>query len=991
MRLKNNSSKRMASFLILFLVCHIALFQPVGMSAAGSEFTQSSTPISLSSSTERTVDYIHNQDGFSYSGLIPAQPLGTEIEMTGYQDWPSGFTKDGYAFAGGVFDGQSIWMLPFNVDQVVKVDSVTGQMTGYNDWPANLDLGGSYGGFFVGSFKGGAFDGENIWMVPYNASQVVKVNKATGEMSGYENWPVGFTKGENAFSGGIYAGSSLWLIPASADRVIELNTETGEMTGYDAWPAGFMKNQYSFTGGVYDGRNIWLIPYNADRIVKLDTETGEMTDYDAWPAGFTKNPYAFAGGVYDGQNVWLVPLNALQVLKVNTLTGEMTSYDLPRDAWQGAGGSIFQGGVYDGQSIWLLPYSDGIGVVRIDKTTGEMATYKNWPSGFSKGLAAFNSGVFDGQNIWMIPYSADRIIKLFSLTYTIEEIQDQQMTPLTVGYEPGTPEIKTMTITRNGTGELTSLAVALSGADADAFEISQPAATALNHAAASTTFTIQAKDGLAPGTYTGLVTVSADHMEDVTFTITQVVAGVYDSVISPVMASFDKNVTSATYADITTEVTWKGNTLLAIENEGVALVPDIDYTLADNLVTIKKEYLAGLPLGATSLTFTFSAGEPQTLVITVSDSTPVIDDVPDNDGPNDGSNGGPSGGSNGGATGGTNDGRGSSMPPNTHLISKAGATISFQGGQIVIPEGAWNTSFYLTINRLRSTEVLALADTLSLTGKERFVSEVIELKKDQAGKFHKEVTLHLELTEDEDFVNREGMNVSLYGLDGANQEWVELNNVKVDEEKHSISGTVDHFTKFAAIASQEEEKEAPVPVPAVHLSDISGHWAEESIHRLVAMGAISGYPDGTFQPNQPVTRSEFVTILVRAFQLKLEDGLTASPPFEDVQAHWAIEAISAAYAHDIIQGYSNTSFGPEDRMTREQMAVMIGKLLGLEATTFNSIFVDQGAISDWANPRVMAVVQRGIMNGYSNQAFRPEAYATRAEVAAVILRALEIK
>lgn len=155
MRLKNNSSKRMASFLILFLVCHIALFQPVGMSAAGSEFTQSSTPISLSSSTERTVDYIHNQDGFSYSGLIPAQPLGTEIEMTGYQDWPSGFTKDGYAFAGGVFDGQSIWMLPFNVDQVVKVDSVTGQMTGYNDWPANLDLGGATGASSSGHSRAG--------------------------------------------------------------------------------------------------------------------------------------------------------------------------------------------------------------------------------------------------------------------------------------------------------------------------------------------------------------------------------------------------------------------------------------------------------------------------------------------------------------------------------------------------------------------------------------------------------------------------------------------------------------------------------------------------------------------------------------------------------------------------------------------------------------------------------------------------------------------
>lgn len=77
-------------------------------------------------------------------------------------------------------------MLPFNTDQVVKVDSLTGQMTGYNHWPANLDLGGSVGGFFVGSFRGGALDGENIWMVPLNVWQVVKVNTLTGEMTSYD-------------------------------------------------------------------------------------------------------------------------------------------------------------------------------------------------------------------------------------------------------------------------------------------------------------------------------------------------------------------------------------------------------------------------------------------------------------------------------------------------------------------------------------------------------------------------------------------------------------------------------------------------------------------------------------------------------------------------------------------------------------------------------------------------------------------------------------
>lgn len=888
--------------------------------------------------------------------------------MIGYQDWPEGFTKGGYAFAGGVFDGQHIWMIPFNTDQVIKVDSVTGQMTGYNHWPSDLNLGESSANFFVGSFRGGAFDDENIWMVPYNANQVVKLNKETGQMTGYDAWPDGFTKAAHAFSGGIYDGTSLWMIPVGADRVIQLNTETGQMTGYDAWPEEFVKELISFASGVFDGRNIWLIPYNADQIVKLDTETGEMTGYDAWPEGFTKSQHAFAGGVYDGESVWMVPLNASQVVKVNTLSGEMDSYELPSDALQGSG-SIFQGGVYDGQSIWLLPYSDGIGVVRIDKMTGEMTTYKNWPSGFSKGLAAFSSGVFDGESIWMIPYSADRIIKLSaSPTYTIEEIDDQHMSPLIEGYVSGAQETKIITIARNGTGDLTNLAVDLSGTDAEVFEISQPRATTLNNEMGSTTFTLQAKAGLEVGTYTALVSISADQMDDVTFTITQVVVGVNDSVISPMTASFDKHTASAAYADVTTEITWNGNTLSAIENREILLLPDIDYTVIDNVVTIKKEYLAAQPVGTTYLSFSFSAGEQQTMVITVRNTTPVFEDVPNNE---------------------TNNDSGWTLPNHTYLIPSSGATISFKGGQITIPKGAWRGSFYLTIHHLSGSGVQALTDTLSFAEKAEFVSTVVEIKKDKPGAFQKEITLSLELTTPVSTLKGEGQNSSLYWLNETTNTWVELDNINVDGEKNTVSGTIDHFTKFAAIATQVAVEEEEVDLQDTSFSDISGHWAEESIRRLAVMGAVGGYPDGSFQPSKFMTRSEFVKILVQAFQLKLKGEHTLQLPFEDMHSHWANEMISVAYAYDIIQGYNEIIFGPDEPITREQMAVMIGNLLKVEKVTSKQTFMDQGFISDWAQQNVMSLVENEIMNGYPDQTFKPGAFATRAEVATVILRALE--
>ncbi len=92
-----------------------------------------------------------------------------------------------------------------------------------------------------------------------------------------------------------------------------------------------------------------------------------------------------------------------------------------------------------------------------------------------------------------------------------------------------------------------------------------------------------------------------------------------DSSINPNTATFDKS-TSA-QADITTTMTLNGNTLVSITNGTSTLVSDTDYSVSENTVTIMKDYLAAQAVGTTTLTFNFSAGEPQTLTITVSDST----------------------------------------------------------------------------------------------------------------------------------------------------------------------------------------------------------------------------------------------------------------------------------------------------------------------------------------------------------------------------------
>lgn len=111
-----------------------------------------------------------------------------------------------------------------------------------------------------------------------------------------------------------------------------------------------------------------------------------------------------------------------------------------------------------------------------------------------------------------------------TLTYNISNIDNQTMTALPYDYTSESRETKTLTITNSGTGNLNNLAAALSSGDTDAFTVTQPLNTALDASTTSTSFTVTAKDGLATGTYSATVKISADNMVPAsTFTVTQVV------------------------------------------------------------------------------------------------------------------------------------------------------------------------------------------------------------------------------------------------------------------------------------------------------------------------------------------------------------------------------------------------------------------------------------------------------------------------------------
>lgn len=224
-----------------------------------------------------------------------------------------------------------------------------------------------------------------------------------------------------------------------------------------------------------------------------------------------------------------------------------------------------------------------------------------------------------------------------------------------------------------------------------------------------------------------------------------------------------------------------------------------------------------------------------------------------------------------------------------------------------------------------------------------------------------------------------GETPSVYYYDEASAQWVNLGGTI---SGNTITVSVSHFTRFTLLA-----KEAALsPVAEQLFSDVpSSYWAGDFIFRLNSLGYISGYPDGTFRPDTSITRAEFATVLVKAFKLPV----TAGKVFGDTNSHWAVNYIATAYAAGIATGYNDDSFGPEDLITREQMAVLIVKAAKIKAATTEITCTDSDQTSAWARDALAAAAQNGIMKGYPDGSFNPQGKATRAEAVAVIANALQ--
>jgi hypothetical protein len=197
----------------------------------------------------------------------------------------------------------------------------------------------------------------------------------------------------------------------------------------------------------------------------------------------------------------------------------------------------------------------------------------------------------------------------------------------------------------------------------------------------------------------------------------------------------------------------------------------------------------------------------------------------------------------------------------------------------------------------------------------------------------------------------------------------------------------------AAVAAAAVASAIVAPMAAyasTDLTDISNSYAKDAILDLVAKGILTGKGNGMFDPSGKITRQEFAVVIAKAAGLDAND--VSSTTFSDV-APWAANYVEAAYNAGLVNGMGGDVFGATQNLTREQMASIFVRALGIDATgkAANLTFADKDSISSWAQDAVAAAVEAGLINGTGNNTFDPKGTADRQQVALVASKFLAAK
>ncbi|WP_367903441.1 alginate lyase family protein [Paenibacillus sp. PL2-23] len=534
-------------------------------------------------------------------------------------------------------------------------------------------------------------------------------------------------------------------------------------------------------------------------------------------------------------------------------------------------------------------------------------------------------------------------------TYDIATITDQTATALTQGYQSGSQESITIQVYNNGTGNLANLKTAVTGTD---FVITQPSET-LN-SGATTTFMVRAKDNLSAGTYTETITISADNLTNVAFRITQVVN-------LPNAPAFPLQPLSSTEDHQTNvEVLVNGK----IVNIGIATIEKVDGQRVTTVVVDEEKLQKRLE----------AEGERAILVIPVeTESEVVIGEL------------------------------------NGRLIK------NMESKQAVVEVRTENAAYTLPAQQIN---IKAISERFGM----QVALEDIKVKIEIAMPTDGIVQVVGDAASKSGFtIVAPPVNFKVYAVYNDRTEEISKFNSYVERtiaipegiDPNQImtgvvvepDGSVRHVpTKFISIDSKSYAQIKSLTNSTYSVvshprgfKDVKSHWAMDAINNMGSRMIIQGTGNEMFSPNRDITRAEFVAIIVRSLGLKQENG---TDTFSDVKTtDWYSSAINTAYSYNLINGFEDETFRPNDRITREQAIVIISRAMLMtdlkaetptqSTNTILSPFQDASDASTWAIIGIADSVQANIISGKSNMKLAPKDYMTRAEVATIVERLLQ--
>ena len=318
------------------------------------------------------------------------------------------------------------------------------------------------------------------------------------------------------------------------------------------------------------------------------------------------------------------------------------------------------------------------------------------------------------------------------------------------------------------------------------------------------------------------------------------------------------------------------------------------------------------------------------------------------------------------------------VPDKLDVTVPAGSTHSVSWKDaiwITIPEGATGQELRLTVEALQNVSGL-------VSDSSKLLSSVFEILKNFTQNFDKPVSISLLF---DPAKLGESQKPSVFYYDETKKSWIEIGGTVVDNK---ITVEVEHFTKFAVFAVDKPKN--PVSTE-ISFTDTAGHWAELDIKQAVTLKIISGYADGTFKPDNQVTRAEFAVMLMNALKVDKKGKVLEFTDKQQIPV-WAEAAVAQAVDLGIIQGYEDQTFRPDSLISRVEMVSMISAALGTkpvsQATTG---FADDEDIPAWAKSKVESIRLLGIIDGRSGNKFEPANTATRAEAVKVLMKMLQQK